>query len=163
RGFLKDPHVGVFVSAVESHAISVLGAVKKPGVFQVRGARSLLEMLALAEGLADDAGDSVLVMRGAGLPAGSGGAIGDPAPRDAEPGDIASPTIRIALNQLLKTEDAQLNITVYPGDIVKVVKAGVVYVVGEVKRPGGFILKNDERMTVLKAIALAEGLTATSA
>jgi polysaccharide biosynthesis/export protein len=162
RGFLKDPHVGVFVSAVESHAISVLGAVKKPGVFQVRGARSLLEMLALAEGLADDAGDSVLVMRGAGLPA-SDGAMADAAHRDSAPGDIESSTARIALNQLLKTEDAELNITVYPGDIVKVVKAGVVYVVGEVKRPGGFVLKNDERMTVLKAIALAEGLTATSA
>jgi len=51
---------------------------------------------------------------------------------------------------------------VYPGDIVKVPRAGVVYVVGEVKKPGGFVLKSNEEMTVLKAMALAEGLTLTA-
>src|SRR5947209_1304241 len=64
--YMKEPHVGVFVVAVESHPISVLGAVKKPGVFQVRGPKTILEMLSMAEGLSEDAGDVVLVMRGAG-------------------------------------------------------------------------------------------------
>ena len=179
REYLKEPHVGVFVSAVESHPISVLGAVKKPGVFQVRGPKTVLEMLSMAEGLADDAGDAVLVMRGAGLqtgqhvkdenpvgpgqaaPAAETGALDD-TNRDVQEG-APGRTVRINLKTLLQSEDAQVNVVVYPGDIVKVVKAGIVYVVGEVKRPGGFALKSDERMTVLKAIALAEGLTPTSA
>ena len=67
REFMKDPHVGVFVSTVESHPISVVGAVRKPGVFQVRGPRSLLEMISMADGVTDDAGDKVLIERGAGL------------------------------------------------------------------------------------------------
>ena len=71
RQYMKDPHVGVFVTTVESHPVSVVGAVKKPGVFQIRGTKTVLEMLSMAEGLADDAGDQVLVMRGAGLQFGS--------------------------------------------------------------------------------------------
>jgi len=179
RAYMKDPHVGVFVSTVESHPVSVLGAVKKPGVFQVRGPKSVLEMLSMAEGLADDAGDAVLVMRGAsanldasskdGNQAGAGNSsqlYTDASASDLMGGANASgheQTIRINLKNLLQSEDSQLNVPVYPGDIVKVVRAGVVYVVGEVKKPGGFVLKSDERMSVLKALALAEGLTPTSA
>src|SRR6202162_1034994 len=66
REFLKDPHVSVMVTAIESHPVSVIGEVNKPGVFQVRGSRTLLEMLSMAHGLAPDAGDEVLVMRNAG-------------------------------------------------------------------------------------------------
>ena len=179
RAYMKDPHVGVFVSTVESHPVSVLGAVKKPGVFQVRGPKSVLEMLSMAEGLADDAGDAVLVMRGAsanweasskdGNQAGWGNSsqlYTGASASDLRGGASASDheqTIRINLKNLLQSEDSQLNVPVYPGDIVKVVRAGVVYVVGEVKKPGGFVLKSDERMSVLKALALAEGLTPTSA
>ena len=149
RQYMKDPHVAVFVSAIESHPVSVLGAVRKPGVFQVRGPKSILEVLSMAEGLADDAGNTVLVTRGA---RDEGASASD-----------GEETVRVDLKDLLQSEDPRLNITVYPGDIVKVVRAGVVYVVGEVKKPGGFVLKNNERMSVLKAIALAEGLTPTSA
>src|SRR6202030_23388 len=66
REFLKDPHVSVMVTAIESHPVSVIGEVNKPGVFQVRGSKTLLEMLSMAQGLAPDAGDEVLVMRNAG-------------------------------------------------------------------------------------------------
>jgi polysaccharide biosynthesis/export protein len=179
RAYLKEPHVGVFVVSVESHPISVLGAVKKPGVFQVRGPRTVLEMLSMAEGISDDAGESVLVMRGAGAPSQKAseessssnetGRREQPESEAAEKGQgnlskaEARPTAVLNLNKLLKSEDPETNVEVYPGDVVKVVKADVIYVVGEVKRPGGFILKNDQRMSVLKAIALAEGLTSTSA
>ena len=183
RGYLKAPHVGVFVISVESHPISVLGAVKKPGVFQVRGPKTVLEMLSMAEGITDDAGESVLVMRGAGAPpqetsdnrqnsredstpkpehGDDDGTAAEKSDRRLSPA-VFSRATSINLNNLLKSEDPQTNVEVYPGDIVKVVKADVIYVVGEVKRPGGFILKNDQRMSVLKAIALAEGLTPTSA
>ena len=162
RKYMKDPHVGVFVTAVESHPVSVIGAVRKPGVFQVRGPKSILEMLSMAEGLADDAGDTVLVTRGAYVRKLDRTAQVQET-TEAQNTSDGEQTVRVDLKNLLQSEDPRLNITVYPGDIVKVVRAGTVYVVGEVRKPGGFLLKNNERMSVLKAIALAEGLTATSA
>src|SRR3984885_7802661 len=167
RQYMKDPHVGVFVTTVESHPVSVVGAVKKPGVFQVRGTKTVLEMLSMAEGLSDDAGDQVLVMRGAGLQFGSD-TTRDPGNNDPDGAAVqanstGNDTVRINLKDLLESGDQRYNVPVYPGDIVKVTRGGIVYVIGEVKKPGGFVLKSDQNMSVLKAIALAEGLTSTSA
>jgi len=179
--YMKDPHVSVFVNTIESHPVSVVGAVKKPGVFQIRGPKTVLEMLSLAEGLGEDAGDEVLVMRGAGLRFVADSARGQnaagsvpvtlpadpppPRPSRSEAADesTSASTIHIKLQDLLESGDPQFNVAVFPGDIVKVKRAGAVYVVGDVKKPGGFPVKNDREMSVLKAIALAEGLTTTSA
>jgi polysaccharide export outer membrane protein len=70
--------------------------------------------------------------------------------------------IQIDLRLLLDSADPRYNIPIYPGDIVKVTKAGIVYVVGSVTKPGGFTMRTNEQMSVLKAVALAEGLTSTS-
>jgi polysaccharide export outer membrane protein len=168
RQYMKDPHVGVFVTTVESHPVSVVGAVKKPGVFQVRGTKTVLEMLSMAEGLSDDAGDQVLVMRGAGLQFGSDltstrDLSSSNPDSDAPTNSTGNDTVKINLKDLLESGDQRYNVPVYPGDIVKVTRGGIVYVIGEVKKPGGFVLKSDQNMSVLKAIALAEGLTSTSA
>jgi polysaccharide export outer membrane protein len=168
RQYMKDPHVGVFVTTVESHPVSVVGAVKKPGVFQIRGTKTVLEMLSMSEGLAEDAGDQVVVMRGAGLHFGSdsnrAGANVDAAASSAAVADSNdNETIKINLKDLLESGDQRYNVAVYPGDIVKVTRGGIVYVIGDVKKPGGFVLKSDQNMSVLKAIALAEGLNATAA
>ena len=146
RTYLKDPHVGVFVREMQSHPVSVFGAVRKPGVYQLRGEKTVIEVLALAEGLADDAGDTVLVERGAG-------------PDSAPLGE----TVQVSLKSLLTSADSGANVRVRPGDIVKVTRAGIVYVVGEVRKPGGFLLRTNENISVLQALALAEGLTRTSA
>ncbi|HXO61626.1 MAG TPA: polysaccharide biosynthesis/export family protein [Candidatus Acidoferrales bacterium] len=216
REFLKDPHVSVMVTAIESHPVSVIGEVNKPGVFQVRGSKTLLEMLSMAQGLAPDAGDEVLVMRNAGYnrgqdgsaqttQAGSGktdskdkgkdrdgiksgpgsddsgkdGALkknvaaasaettnatasiagtNDGGTKQGQQGD----TLAINLRHLLNSRDPGLNVPIYAGDIVKVTRAGIVYVVGAVRKPGGFTVKGNEQMSLLKAIALAEGLSSTS-
>jgi polysaccharide export outer membrane protein len=202
REFLKDPHVSVMVTAIESHPVSVIGEVNKPGVFQVRGSKTLLEMLSMAQGLAPDAGDEVLVMRNAGYNRGqddgaqstrarggesdsndtygtkSGTDSGDSGNSDAlknnatasmeATNDVGSKlgqsgdTIAINLRRLLNSRDSRFNVPIYAGDIVKVARAGIVYVVGAVKKPGGFTVKGNEQMSLLKAIALAEGLSSTS-
>lgn len=175
RSVMKDPHVSVFVREMQSHPVSVFGAVRKPGVFQIRGAKTLVEVLAMAEGLSEDAGDTVLVMRGAGF-RGTGqsnlaGPVASPVamPTGQELGPAAAPakpagdgTIEIELKRLLDSGDEGSNVPVYPGDLVKVTRAGIVYVVGEVRKPGGFVLKSNENISVLQALALAEGLTHTS-
>lgn len=181
RTYMKDPHVGVFVRELQSHPVSVVGAVKRPGVFQIRGTKTVLELLSMAEGLADDAGDTVLVMRGASFPAPSGrestgqkpqfdtsdslatAGAALASPRTGLPEqEVAGETKEVNLKTLLESDDPAFNIPVHPGDIVKVPRAGIVYVVGEVKKPGGFVLRSNENISVLQALALAEGLTRTS-
>lgn len=177
--YMTNPHVNVFLREVQSHPISVFGAVEKPGVFQVRGAKSLIEVLSMAQGLADDAGDSVIVMRHGGFTSPVADGTPDPEPtaatdpprESAKQGpfpesagaDSDTGSVEVNLKDLLGSGDARYNVTVYPGDVVKVPLAGIVYVVGEVKKPGGFALKANENISVLQALALAEGLTHTAA
>ena len=151
--YMVDPHVAVTVTEMQSHPVSVVGAVNKPGVVQIRGSRTLLEVLALAEGLAEDAGEQVIVMRGdvsAGFE-----------PRMAEE-SLADASTVISLTDLLESADVRHNVPIYPGDIVKVQQAGIVYVVGEVTRPGSFAIRANEQLTVLRAVALGEGLLPTA-
>jgi polysaccharide export outer membrane protein len=167
RDFIKDPHVSVQVTEMESHAVSVMGAVNKPGVVQIRGSRSLLEVLALAGGLAPGAGSTVHVVRR--LRAGSNPAVSQEGLRrgpDDDDGGSADPNgegMEIELKALLESGDHSHNVFIYPGDIVKVPQADLVYVVGEVKKPGGFPLTSNGRLTVLGALALGEGVTPAAA
>lgn len=185
RNYIKEPHVNVQVREMQSHTVSVFGAVKKPGVFQIRGPKSVIELLSMAEGLGDDAGDTVIVDRhdeihgywsaeSAAPPDGDANdAAASPAetlpqPSTAQNGTAgadsgSSQTVEIDLKKLLDSGDPRLNVQVYPGDVVKVTRAELVYVVGEVARPGGFQLKTNENISVLQAVALAQGLTHTSA
>jgi polysaccharide biosynthesis/export protein len=169
RTYMKDPHVSVFMKEMQSHPVSVFGAVKKPGVFQIDGPKSLVEILSMAEGLAEDAGDTVIVVRGAGLPGAAQSATDvspaeSKAPQSAPAGSSPAAeknsdenTVETNLKSLLESGDPRYNVVVYPGDVVKVARAGVVYVEGEVKKPGGFMLKTNENISVLQAVALAEG------
>jgi polysaccharide export outer membrane protein len=181
--YMKDPHVGVFVKDMQSHPVSVMGAVRRPGIFQIRGSKTLLEILSLSEGLADDAGEDVIILRGAGrnsaaqsLDAKSGDAPEPPPGAMQESGGpgaadtatdktdaIPKSVLQVNLKDLLDSTDPTHNPMVYPGDIVKVSRAGIVYVVGAVRRPGGFAMKTNEKISVLQAIALSEGLTPNAA
>src|SRR5579859_7317138 len=145
RKYMKDPHVSVFVREMQSHPVSVLGAVRRPGVFQVRGSKTLLEVLSLAEGLADDAGETVIIMRGAGLQNSRGASLEETIPEKNTNESQASDVVQVSLKNLLDSSDVRQNPMVNPGDIVKVLRAGIVYVVGEVQRPGGFTMKSSEK------------------
>jgi polysaccharide export outer membrane protein len=154
RTYMKDPHVGVFVHELQSHPVSVVGAVKSPGVFQIRGTKTVIEMLSMSGGLADDAGDEVIITH----------ATERSEAMNSSGPDSSPPSIHVInLRKLLTAPDSSLNVPVHPGDIVKVPLAGIVYVVGEVAKPGGFVLQNNENISILQALALAQGLTHTSA
>lgn len=133
RNLIRDPQIAVTVREYRNQPVTVLGAVERPGVYQLRGPRPLRDVLALAQGLAPDAGGEITIVRG-------------------------SRTITIATARLLEDDPG-----VEPYDTIRVAKAGVVYVVGEVGRAGGFPLREPQPVTVLKALALAEGLRRTAA
>jgi len=165
NGLVSHPQVSVFVKEQNSQPISVVGAVAKPMVYQVIRPTTLLELLADAGGITDDAGSVVIVTRSGhpgadpvGTPAGA--AADPPADPSTNPAEDTQ-TITIRLLDLLDSGDSKFNISVYGGDVVSVPKAGIVYVMGAgVAQPGGYVLQgHGDQITVLRAVALAHGLT----
>lgn len=156
NGLVSHPQVSVFVKEQNSQPVSIVGAVGRPMIYQIIRPTTLLEILAAAGGIADTAGSLVIITRpnhiGADmLPPGS--STGEPAPE--------SQMITIHIQDLIESGNASFNILVYGGDVVSVPPAGIVYVTGAgVAQPGGYVLQgHGEQITVLKAVALAHGLT----
>lgn len=150
--YYKEPQVTVTITEFRSQPVSVLGAVKQPGVHQLRGAKTLIEILSLAGGLRDDAGNSVKVTRrkewGAlPLP----GATADPS------GEFT--VGEVALREIMMAQRPEANIMIRPNDVITVPKADLVYVIGEVNKAGGFVLAERADMSVLQAVSMAGGLT----
>src|SRR5450432_367577 len=139
KQLVKEPQVSVFVAEYVTQGVSVLGEVKHPGIFPSLGQHRLLDYISLAEGLTPLAGTSITITpRGA------------TAPRTLTLPSISSPT-------------SEQNPEIFPGDTIFVAKTGLIYVVGDVARPGGFALDHDQHLTVLQAIALAQGVNGTAA
>ncbi|MGA2963400.1 MAG: polysaccharide biosynthesis/export family protein, partial [Candidatus Korobacteraceae bacterium] len=137
---LKDPHVSVFVVEYATQGVSVLGEVKNPGVYPVLGRHGLLDVISAAGGVTATAGKAVSV---------------------THKGDPQQPVVVQLGNGLDVT--AQANVGILPGDIIVVSRSGIVYVVGDLLKPGGFLIENNDRLTVLQALALAQGTNKTAA
>lgn len=160
--YIKDPQVTARVVQYRGTAVVVTGAVDKPAVYYLSENRStVLEMLALAGGLTTSAGDELVLVRGAGVSAGtrsaatgSGGA--------AAPGS-GTELVRVDLNELLDQGNLLLNVQVSDGDVLTVPlrERQYIYVLGYVNRQGAQRLEEGMRVDVLRALALGGGLTPT--
>ena len=140
EGYLKRPQVIVTVKEYRSKGVSVLGAVQKPGAYQLVGGRTtLLEVLSMAEGVNLDEGSKSLILV-----------------RTDERGETRSMTIDV--DRLLKEGDTSLNMILQPNDAIYVAKAETIALYGEVQRPGTYPLESRE-MAVLEALSKAGGLT----
>jgi polysaccharide export outer membrane protein len=148
--YLQDPQVSVFIKEYRSQRISVLGAVKEPKVYEVTGHRTILDMLAMAGGLNEEAGNTLFLIR---TPRWDGKA---PAKEADSEGD-GPKTFVVNLEELLVKGDLTLNLPLIHGDIINVPVSDKVFVGGEVWRPGGFLLRG-KRLTISQAIVLAGGL-----
>lgn len=152
NGLVSHPQVSVTIKEQRSQPITVIGAVQKPLVFQAMRRVTLLEILSEAGGITNDAGSEAIISRQV-----------KPGPDAPEGTRSETQTAIIDLNDLLQTGDPQYNVPVYGGDVITIPRAGIVYVVGAVERPGGFVLQNDrEKLTAVKALALAGGLRNTA-
>lgn len=151
KKFYVMPDITIMVTDYRSQPVSIIGAVVSPGVHQLEGQKTLLEVLSSAGGPRPDAGPLVRITRTVkwgDLPL-SG------ARRDAT-GQHS--TGEINLRDLLANSDSSLNIPVYPEDVISIPAGGTVYVVGQVKKSGAFPLGNRAGLSVLEALSLAEGL-----
>jgi polysaccharide export outer membrane protein len=156
NGLVSTPQVTVSVKEQHSQPITVIGAVRNPMVIQALRKTTLLQALSQAGGIADDAGTTVVVTR--------------PSPDvsdSVDPSDTSSQappqTFSIGLSDVLESANPEFNIPLIGGDVVSVPRAGIIYVVGAVSHPGGFLMQNDlDRMTMLKMLSLAGGATSTA-
>lgn len=136
-GFLLDPQVSVEVTEVRSQVVSILGQVQRAGRYAIHGNLSLLDLLALAGGVRDDAADRVVVMRRT-----DSGAEGTP--------------IEVSLDHRAPPSSEARNLQLQRGDVVFVPTARRFFVYGEVNRPGAYPM--EKGMTVMRAVSLAGGL-----
>lgn len=141
RHLIIDPHVTVFIVEYASQGAAVMGEVRSPGVYPTLGTRKLLDMLSVAGGLQSTAGKTVSIVH-----------------RD----DPQHP-VMVALQSGPATMYAQENPVILPGDTVIVAKAGVVYVIGDVLKPGGFLIDNNTPVSVMQSLSLAGGWDKTAA
>ncbi len=169
NGLVSNPQVTVSVKEQHGELITVIGAVKTPMVIQAVRQMTLLEVLSRVGGIAEDAGGLIVVTRPAHVILPQAPAADQPYETEAlasaaGPEEMTHPmTLRIGLNELLDTGNPKYNIALRGGDVVSVPRAGVIYAVGAVVRPGGFVMANDrQQLTVLKVLALSGGLTPTS-
>ena len=156
NGLVSHPQVSVFVKEQNSQPVTIVGAVGHPMVYQVLRPTTLLEVLTQAGGVSDNAGNVVIVTRP--KPAGEAKTEPTGATTSTKP-DVQ--TITIPLQNLMESGDSVFNIQIYGGDTITVPPAGIIYVLGMgITTPGEYVLQDrGEQVTVLKALALAHGLT----
>jgi polysaccharide export outer membrane protein len=143
---LVDPVVTVTIVEYQSRPVNVVGAVKNPLVFQATRPIPLLDAIARAGGIREDAGSDIVVSK--------------EAMQDGKPTRI---TQTIPVRKLIDNADPSLNVMLHGGEEVLVPEALKIYVVGNVRKPGAYPVRSDEETTILQLLALSEGLAPYSA
>jgi polysaccharide export outer membrane protein len=136
---LVDPQVTVFVAEFTRRTITISGEVRAPGIFPIVAPRTLADTLAMAGGLNDAASRTVSIVHA------------------ADPNKIIHVTLNVGAQTPESIQEGRMEIL--PGDHIYVARSGVIYLVGELQRPGGFQVEHNNRLTLLEAVALAGGLT----
>jgi len=140
NSIINDPHVSVYVKEYNSSAISVAGEVNKPGFYSALGPHRLFDILQLAGGLSERASGSVTISH--------------------EGNEEHPATVELTKNP---AEMVRSNVELHPGDTVFVARAPMVYILGEVIKPGGYILNATGAVTLLQLVAAAGGPTHVAA
>ncbi len=139
RQLVKDPRVSIFIEEFATQGITVYGEVNAPGIYPLMGPHHLYDVISAAGGLTLKSGRTVTVLH---------------AGQSDHPEVVALANINATENPL-----EHANVPIYPGDTIVVSKAGIVYVLGEVNKPGAFLMEDNTSISVLKATALAGGTT----
>jgi polysaccharide export outer membrane protein len=136
-GFVRNPHVTIFIDEFTSQGVTILGEVGRPGIYPDIGDHKLYQVISQAGGFSQNASRKITILRRSQT---------DP--------------IHVDLPRNLG-DDVSGNVEILPGDTITVPRAPIIYVVGDVGRPSG-ILADNGTMTVLQALALAGGANKTA-
>jgi polysaccharide export outer membrane protein len=153
---VRNPQVSVTVKESRSQPVSVLGSVGTPGVHQINGGKTLIEVVSLAGGLRPDAGNSIKITRQTVY-----GRIPLSTSTYDKTGKFSVAEVKV--KSIMDASNPNENILIMPNDVVSVPRADLVYVVGEIVKSGGFVLNEKEDISVLQALALAGGLSRNAA
>lgn len=149
--YITKPQIAINLTENQSRPVSVVGAVNSPGVHQLEGPKHLLEVISMSGGIRTDAGPDVIVTREPRF-----GSLSAPGAKVVLSSGFS--TARFSLDALMSSKNPEDNILVQPGDVISVPKADLIYVVGDVKKAGGFPLSTHASVSLLQAVSLAEGL-----
>ena len=149
--YIREPEVSVSVTEFRSQPVSVIGSVRTPGVHQLQGRKTLVEILSLAGGLSDDAGYSVKIARRL-----EWGRVPLASAKDDPSGGFS--VAEVSLDGIMHARNPEENVVILPQDVVSVPRAEMVYVIGQVPKSGGFVLRERETLSVLQALSLAGGM-----
>ena len=156
KPLIRNPEVSVSVVEQRSQPVSIIGSVNASGVQQLQGRKTLVEMLSLAGGVRQDAGHAIKITRRL-----QWGPIPIPGAAPDVTGRFS--VAEINLKEILEARNPAGNIQIMPDDVISVPRAEMVYVIGEVKKSGGFTIGERESLSTLQALSLAEGLNVTAA
>jgi polysaccharide export outer membrane protein len=151
KKYLQHPDVSVYLVEMRSQPISILGAVTTPGVHQLQGHKTLFEVISLAGGVRLDAGYSIKITRRI-----EWGRIPLPDAKDDPTGRYSIASVNI--KNIMDAENPAENIEIKPEDVISVPKGELIYVIGSVRKPGGFVLGENQHLSALQVLSLAEGL-----
>jgi polysaccharide export outer membrane protein len=152
HSYVRQPQVSVRMTDSRSQPVSVLGAVRNPGIVQLQGTKNLTEVLSLAGGLSPDAGDQVKITRSLRY-----GQIPLPDTKVDPEGEFN--IAQVSLRSIMQARSPEENIQILGHDVITVPRADMVYVIGEVGKSGGFPLQEKEGISVLQALSLAGGVS----
>ena len=151
KAFVVDPAVVITIAGYRSQPVTVLGAVTHPGVHQLAGHKTLFEIISEVDGLRPDAGYTIKITRQR-----QSGPIPLPDCELDPTGQFYA--AEVSVRSVMEARDPRENIAILPHDIISVPKGQVLYVLGAVKKSGGYVLGDAASITVLQALALADGL-----
>jgi len=154
--YVRDPDVSVTITEFRSQLVSIVGAVASAGAKQLVGQQTLLEVLTLAGGLSADAGPTIRVSRKI-----ESGPI--PLPDATTDATGAFSVVDLDAKALLDGTNPEQNIPIKANDIISVPRVDLVYVVGEVGRPGSVPLRGGRALSVMEAVSSSGGTLRTAA
>lgn len=137
-GYIIDPHVNIFVEEFRSLKATILGAVKAPGLYELKGQTNLLELISKAGGLTQDAANQAIIQRD-------------------QDGNKGKKAIIVNLSELMEQGQASQNLSIVNGDNIYIPKKKIFYITGEVKSPNSY--EYEEGLTVIQALTKAGGFS----
>jgi polysaccharide export outer membrane protein len=151
KKYLQHPDVSVYLVEIRSQPISVLGAVQTPGVHQLQGHKTLFEVISMAGGVRQDAGYTIKITRRL-----EWGRIPLPDAKDDPTSRYSIASVNI--KDIMEAQNPGENIEIKPEDVISIPKGELIYVIGSVNRPGGFVLDQNQHLSALQILALSGGL-----